>query len=138
MSKYSEIQTTFSDPDLLLSALGTMGFKKVRNHVGDPQPLEGFRGDKRKDLADIIIPRREVGSSSNDIGFSRGADGTFSLIVSDYDQARYGVQTKWHRDLKFNYAEQNILRAAKRQGLRAIHTGKKLDNGKVEYKFLKA
>lgn len=136
MSKYSEIATSFSDPELLIAALTAVGFRNIRNHVGDPQPLTGFQGDKRKNLADIIIPRREVGSMSNDLGFSRGADGTFQLIVSDYDSSRYN--SAWQQNLKFNYAEQNILRAAKRQGLRAIHTGKKLENGKVEYKFLKA
>lgn len=138
MSAYSEIGTSFTDPELLLSALTAMGYKGIKNHIGNPQSLEGYMGDRRSTKAELIIPRREVGGMSNDVGFARGANGTFQLIVSDYDQHKYSAESAWYKKVKFNYAEQNILRAAKKQGLRPIHTGKKLDNGKLEYKFLKA
>lgn len=149
MSAYSEIATTFSDPGLLMAALVAVGYTGAENHVGNPQVLVSYTGDYRTldgqghttDVskamkADIIVRRAEIGGSSNDIGFVRNSSGVFQAIISDYDSSRHGSQ--WLQRLKFNYAEQNILQTAKKQGLKVLHSGKKLDNGQLEYKFLKA
>lgn len=133
MSAYSEVQTQFSDGELLIEALTDMGFAP-ENHIGKPNCLTGYHGDTRADVADIIIPRAQVGRLSNDIGFVRGSDGTYSAIVSEYDSTRYG--RAWQKSLRSKYAEKGILRQAKKAGLRQIGTPK-LVKGKLQFEFLK-
>lgn len=129
MSTYSEIRTQFTDPELLIEALKSMGLTKVENHIGKPVYLEGY---SKRDMVDIVA------SKADHLGFRQNADGTFSVVCEISDQRKYGTGSKWEKDVKFNYAQQNILRTARQQGLRVLHTGKKLANGKVEYKFLAA
>lgn len=132
MSAYSEVSTQFTDGELLIEALTEMGFTP-ENHIGKPQHLTGYHGDKRKDVADVIIPRAQVGGSSNDIGFVRGDDGKFRAIISEYDSRHYGEQ--WLKKLRAGYADKGILRQAKLAGLRAI--GRKVVKGQIQYEFLK-
>jgi hypothetical protein len=90
MSKYGEFSTVMRDPKILCSALTEMGFV-IESHK-EPQSLYGYHGDERPEKAHIIIRRADTGiRSSNDIGFIREADGTYSAIISEYD-----------RDVKFN------------------------------------
>lgn len=133
MSAYSEVSTQFNDGELLIEALTEMGFTP-QNHIGKPQPLTGYQGDKRTDVADIIIPRTQVGGSSNDLGFIRGEDGKFKAIISDYDSTKYNE--KWLKTLRTNYADKGIMRQAKRAGLRFV--SKKPVKGQMHYEFLKA
>ena len=73
MSAYNEIDTEITDRDCLVEALQELGHV-VQVHE-TPVQLEGYHGDKRQQRADVIIPRRHVGSMSNDIGFVKGAVG---------------------------------------------------------------
>jgi len=145
MSAYSEVQTQFTDGELLIEALKELGYNPV-NCIGKPEPLIGYQGDYRtadgeghtRDAskamrADVIIPRSQVGGSSNDVGFVRGSDGKFSAIISDYDSRRHNAE--WLKKLRTAYAEKGILKQAKRAGLTL--TGKKTVNGKVQFQFLK-
>jgi hypothetical protein len=134
MSAYSETRTTFKDAALLLEALKEMGYGEVECHIGNPQQLVGYHGDLRADKADIIIRRKHIGSASNDIGFRRGADGTYGAIISDYDSHKHNAQ--WTAKLRNSYADKGIMRQAKRAGLR--FTGKKLVANKMKYEFVKA
>src|SRR5664280_695491 len=82
MSKYSSIDTCFDDQDALVEALKADGFQPLLatdQVAGDP--LTGYQGDKRKDRAHVIIPRQQIGGASNDIGFRRGTDGTFTHLL---------------------------------------------------------
>jgi len=54
-----------------------------------PTNLYGYHGDKRAQVANVIIRRKQIGSSSNDIGFLF-KDGTCEAIVSDFDRHNYG------------------------------------------------
>ena len=83
MSAYSEQTTEFKDGEVLIQALLEMGFGEVRNCIGNPEQLEDYQGRKRKQVADIIIPRKYVPGASNDIGFVRNADGKFGEAGSD-------------------------------------------------------
>ena len=132
MSAYSEVNTEFKDGELLIEALTAMGFTP-RNCIGNPQQLEGYQGDRRQQRADIIIPRSQVGGASNDIGFVKGADGTFRAIISAYDSHRY--DGKWLNTVKANVADAGIQRTAKRMGLRVA--SRKVTKGQIEYEFLK-
>ncbi len=88
MSHYSKIKTKISNRDFLVKALNDLGFTKEMIKVSDiPMQLEGYQGDKRADTAEIVIPRRFVGGSSNDLGFKLQEDGTWGAIISDFDKS---------------------------------------------------
>lgn len=132
MSAYSEVKTEFKDGDLLLEALKAMGFQP-RNCIGTPANLEGYHGDQRTQVADIIIPRAQVGNASNDIGFVKGPDGTFRAIISDFDSTRHNK--KWLNEVKTNVADAGIQKQAKRMGLRL--GSRKVVKGQIQYEFLR-
>jgi hypothetical protein len=61
-------------------------------------------------------------------------DGKFFPIISEFDSTKHNAQ--WLNTLKVKVAEVGILRQAKKAGYRL--TGKKVVNGKTEFKFLVA
>ena len=85
MSHYTTLRTHITDRDALVAALADVGYDEVEVH-DTPKTLEGWQGDRRSERAHVIVRRRHVGSSSNDIGFRQGAEGRFEAIVSDYDR----------------------------------------------------
>lgn len=140
MSAYSTNKTLFKDKDLLCAALTDMGFKAedIEYHAVATN-LYGYHGDKRKDVANIIIRRGAVnrvlsGGASNDIGFKVNGDGTIGAIISAYD-SNYASST-WLGKLTGNYAQRAIVQKAAKQGLRFV--GKSSTNGKTKLNFVKA
>ncbi len=120
MSAYNEIETQFSDEGCLVEALKEMGYQPQVNTKA--QKLEGYHGDKREQTAEIIIPRRQVGGASNDVGFKKNADGTYTAIISDFDGGgNFGK--KKQQQLKQLYAEKMAIKQAKANGLKFL--GKK-------------
>lgn len=67
-----------------------------------PEHLFGYHGDKREEVAHIIIRRKHIGGSSNDIGFVKNEKGCYETIISEFDSRRYGAQ--WIGRLRGNYA----------------------------------
>lgn len=125
MSSYNEIETQFSDQGCLVEALKELGYQPQVTEK--PANLEGYHGDKRTQTAEIIIPRRQVGGASNDVGFKKNADGTFTAIISDYDRSsNFGV--KKQAELKKVYAEKMAIKQAKANGLKFV--GKKQTTNK--------
>lgn len=142
MSKYAEAKTNIKDPECLIKALADNGYAVVEDHTGNPQNLVDYCGHHTQylqpgvdDTADIIIRRRYVPGASNDIGYKKQADGTYSAIISQYDSSRHGA--KWQNGVKVSYQKHNIQKAAARTGQRVIQTGKKLANGNLQYIFAK-
>src|SRR4051794_35446282 len=88
MSHFTRIQTRITDQESLLEALADVGYDQVHVHE-TAVPLQGFRGDDRAQLAHIVIPRKQVGFLSNDIGFERLSDGTFQAWISEFDSRRH-------------------------------------------------
>ena len=86
MSKYSRVGTKFLNRIALRRALEEVFGK---GHVEDcetPKALIGYHGDTRPEKADLIVRRKYVGSSSNDLGWTwNAATGVFDAIVSEYD-----------------------------------------------------
>lgn len=110
MSKYiafTEIQ--FKDRALLLDALREAGFPTVEEGVD--LTLYGYRGDKRKETAEIVIRRKDIGSMSNDIGFKL-QNGSYTPIVSEYDQ-RYLNGGTFMANLRTKYNELSVQKIAK-------------------------
>jgi len=85
-------------------------------HV-DAQALEGYEGRKRPEKAHIILPRRQVGSGSNDLGFVIQPDGSITAIVSDFDSHRYGAT--WMGELTRLTTIHTLLKAAKKKNRKA-------------------
>ena len=84
MSKYLSFpDVIFKDRRLLLAALADLGYSTVEE--GETLPLYGYQGDRRLETAEIVVRRSFLGSSSNDLGFTRAAQG-YVPIVSEYDK----------------------------------------------------
>lgn len=115
MSHYNKIKTRLKNKDSLVAALKALGFdnNKLKIH-STAQHLEGFQGDKRKETAEIVIPRKYVGGAANDIGFKKQKDGTYEAIISDYDKTRYG--TEWQGKLQKRYSIEQTKKAFTNNG----------------------
>jgi hypothetical protein len=134
MSAYVEQETQITDVDILKDCLKEKGVKDVQHHEKAVQ-LEGYHGDKRQDTAEIVIPRKAVGSMSNDIGFKKQGDGTYKAIISQYDQGRYNAT--WMADLKKRYAEKKVRKVAAQNGLTFVKKQVNAD-GSFKMQFVKA
>jgi hypothetical protein len=87
MSAYKKIECEIVDKDCLLEALSLLGFSP--DVFVEPEKLRGYRGDKRNEVANIVISRDQVNKftgASNDIGFLwNEKENKYDFIVSDYD-----------------------------------------------------
>ncbi len=105
--------------------------------MGDYRTLDGEGHTTNPELAmkaDIIIPRSQVGGSSNDIGFRRNKNGTYEAIISDFDSQKHNQQ--WLNKVNVSYQVAKTIQDAKRAGVR-LGSQRKLANGDVEMVFLK-
>lgn len=125
MSEYVECSTKFKDRAALIEALIEMGWKKEELEIHDkPAHLYGFQGDQREEVANIIIRKKFVGGSSNDIGFKKTEDGTYEAIISAFDRGSggrhathtHGYNDNWMKDLKRKYTEKLYTREARKKG----------------------
>jgi len=114
VSHFTIIKTQLRDGKLLCQALHKLGFSTVELH-DTPQPLYGYEGDVRPERAEIIIRRQFISEFSNDIGFQRQKDGSYSAIISDFDRSRYDQQ--WLGKLAQCYGYLALLQSAGQQGL---------------------
>jgi hypothetical protein len=113
MSHFTRVRTTLRDPGLLTAALAEVGYRQVEVHE-QPEALYGYQGDARPQRAEIVIRRRHVGGSSNDIGFARQPDGTFEAIISEFDRRRHDQQ--WLDRLARAYGHAAALKFAADNG----------------------
>lgn len=86
MSKYHVVELEFIDEKALVSAIEELGYKPEIHE--NPAQLYGYQGDKRKQRAHIVIPRKQVGQASNDVGFEK-IDGKYIMHVSAYDMIKW-------------------------------------------------
>jgi len=84
-----------------------MGYKPEVHE--EPKYLYGYQGDKRKQKAHIIIPRKNISSASNDIGLEK-VDKKYVLHISEYDQSCKHFRTE---RLKQLYAKHRLLAIVK-------------------------
>ena len=134
MSAYTERQTQINDADILKECLKEKGYSEVEHHA-TPQNLVGYHGDKRQDTAEIIIRRKHVGSSSNDIGFKKQANGTYNAIISQFDKHKHNQA--WMDDLTKRYAEKKIRKVASQNGMTFLKKQTNPD-GSFRLQFVKA
>jgi len=90
MSAYKKIECEIVDKDCLLEALSLLGFSP--DVFVEPKKLQGYRGDQRNEVANIVISREQVNKftgASNDIGFLwNEKENKYDFIVTDYDVAK--------------------------------------------------
>ncbi|UCG02566.1 MAG: DUF1257 domain-containing protein [Candidatus Heimdallarchaeota archaeon] len=120
MSRYCKVETEFKNESALIAALmETQRWTKQQIEVhSTPKHLFGYTGDKRKEIAHIIIRRKHVGSASNDLGFIKNSNGQYEAIVSQYDKRRYGEN--WFKQLKGNYAFHALKLEQEQRGRRVV------------------
>jgi hypothetical protein len=72
-------------------------------------------GDQRAERAHVIIPRGQLDSASNEIGFARDKGGVFQAVVSEYDRG-IGFNDAWLGRLAQVYKERQTMAVAKAKG----------------------
>jgi hypothetical protein len=134
MSLYCEIKTEFKNQEALIFALmetGRWQTDQIETY-DDAVGLYGYHNDLRPEKANIIIRRKNIGPSSNDIGFQRNEDGTFKVIISEFDKSRYNQS--WIDKLKSNYAFHAIRIQQESKGRSVTRTKLPNNNIRVEIK----
>jgi len=108
MSAYMELATPMTSRECLLDALADMGFSAEKLEVHPEQvALVGYRGDARVQRAEVIIRKSQIGASANDVGIAATPTG-YRLIVSDFDQARFGPT--WLAQVSVRYEHHRHVR----------------------------
>jgi len=128
LSLYCQIETQIKNAEALIFALietGNFTVDQIEIH-NEPQTLFGYQNDARQEKANIIIRRKNIGPSSNDLGFIKNEDNTYTAIISEFDRNRFNQ--RWTDRLKSNYAFHAIRLQSEAKG-RKVHR-EKLDNGK--------
>ena len=107
MSHFVNVVTQMKNQEALILALTRNGFARHTIEVNDtPQNLYGYQGDERAQKAHIIVRRKYIGSSSNDIGFEN-VNGTFMAHISEFDSGT-GTYSN-HSNARCNQEWQNKL-----------------------------
>lgn len=91
--------TAFKDRECLLQALSECGYVTVEE--GEALSLYGYRGDQRKETAQIVVRRGFIGSASNDLGFQKTEAG-YVPIISEYDRS-FMMKGRFLTNLRTNY-----------------------------------
>lgn len=125
MSEYHVIEIELQDQECLVDALCEMGYQpKVH---AEAKSLEGYQGDKRQQKAHIIIPRRQVGNASNDVGFEKVGT-KYRMHLSEYDERTGTFKTK---KLKQLYAKNRILKTVKKKSKYRVSSQKTEKDGRI-------
>lgn len=127
MSHFTCIKTQIKHRDALIKALADVGFKNVEVHE-TAQHLYGYQGDVRKQTAEVIIRRQDIGAYSNDIGFKRQEDGQFEAIISEYDRHKYSQE--WLNGLTQRYGYHTLMATAPTQGF-TVEEEETLEDGTI-------
>jgi len=141
MSHYTTIECEFDIDHLeeMLAALKEM-FKGGVEYHKDGDALIGFQGDNRAkakvgspDYAppcEVIVRKKFVGGSSNDIGFKLQPNGKFRAIVSEFDRGHHfgtPLQNKVQMDYSLAVGEKTL----KAKGFSEIERIK-MDDGSIK------
>lgn len=128
MSHYTTVKTKLVDQAALVKALADVGYAELEVYA-EPEGLRGYRGDLRADRAHIIIRRRFISSLSNDVGFLRQADGSFTAIISEFDAQSRGFNQAWLNKLHQRYAYHVAVDQLTSQGFSLIE--ERDENGEI-------
>ena len=118
MSEYELVKTEYKDEECLRQALERASAANGwRFEEGESLALYGYMGKRRKERAQFVIRRQYVGRAANDIGFARNEDGSYSLIISEFDQGQDNGRAKLLNPIKIQYTRAISYKAAEMQGM---------------------
>jgi len=84
MSEFHTVECIeINDEKCLVESLEIMGYQPEVHKIA--KKLFGYQGDFRSQKAHVVIPRKQISSSSNDIGFEKQDKG-YAMHISDFDQ----------------------------------------------------
>lgn len=132
MSAYTVVQIEIKDGKALGAALKSMGYQFESHEVA--QNLYGYHGDKRSQKANIIVRRKHVGQSANDIGFLKKSDGSYEMIISEFDRGQGKQSTDFMQKLNQEYSKEVLIKSSKMKGWMVISTTRK--DGKIKLKVM--
>lgn len=125
MSHYTTVRLKFTDKQALISSLEALEYKPVV--LDQPEHLYGYQGDIRPETAEIIVPRHQISSGSNDLGFKFNPQtNAWDMIISNFD---IGL-TRGAIRIREEYVRQIINRQARAVGL-VVHEVS--ENGKLKF-----
>ncbi|HWP34602.1 MAG TPA: DUF1257 domain-containing protein [Thermodesulfobacteriota bacterium] len=107
MSHFTTVKTKITDQEALVAALEDLGYRTVRGET----VIRGWRqATERVDVAARL--------GAFDIGFRRGADGTYDAVADWWGVRTYeGVsQSEFMRRVTQRYAYHKVLSEARRRG----------------------
>lgn len=118
MSAYRDYQTEFADQECLIESLEEVrpAWKGHIQTFGEAKQLVDYHGNLRPDTAEIVVPRKYVDMSANDIGFKKTEKGTYKAIISQYDSHRHGPA--FLNEVKVAYTEKKSMRGAAAHGMK--------------------
>jgi Protein of unknown function (DUF1257) len=121
MSHFTQIKTQFKNLNCLVEALRYFGFEPEIHQA--PQNLYGFKGDRRKQKAEVVVKRDQISASANDLGFAWNQNSqTYEILISEWDQRSgqsrrgSGLGCEFLGNLKREYAKQIITSQASQLG----------------------
>jgi hypothetical protein len=118
MSHFTNVKTKITDLEALKAALADLGHQVVEGDVA----VRGWRNtSQRAELA--------VRLGSFDVGFSRGADGTYDVVADWWGVKTYdGVaQPEFMRRVTQRYAYHKVLGEVRRQGYALVEEESQAD-----------
>jgi hypothetical protein len=96
MPRYRLIPTGVPTSSDLQQTLTDMGLRNVEFHAA-PVPLNDWIGRPTDVMANVIVRRKDIGASSDDMGFVRNSAGTWDALISEMHLFRF--DKKWFADL---------------------------------------
>lgn len=133
MSAYTVVKLKINDAECLKKALEEMGYK-FESH-DEAQTLYGVGGTPRAQKAHIIVRRQHVGPAANDVGFLKQPDGTYEMIISEFDAGGKKKQAiDFTQRLDQIYGKQKVIKQAKRMGYTVLST-KETEDGKLKIRI---
>lgn len=137
MSHYAEMECEFdqkNEKDLVAALEECFGEGHVEVHE-EGKPLYGWHGDDRSKVStkspdyappcEIIVRRKHVGGSANDVGFKRTEDGKYKSYISEYDNGSTFTKARQHKVAQ-TYGVRVAERTLKAEGWK-VHTVKQND-----------
>jgi hypothetical protein len=111
MSEYHEVDLDLTDESAILESLKELGYDPIV--CTDPVNLHGYMGDSRNQRAHIVIPKNQVGSASNDLGFEK-VNGKYVMRISEYDinTSKFN-QKEFTKNYKKNYVLNKLKKSNK-------------------------
>ena len=105
MSAYRRVEIEFKDEAALVAALNDWcraNGAELESAQGSELELVGYAGKGRGLFAKYVIRHEDFNRASNDLGFAQREDGSFDVIISEYDSYGSGFgRTKGHDILEY-------------------------------------